>query len=54
MALLELPVLHTVHRLLAEHQGVSTVAGEAPAHETLTVGLATTIAAKNCVYITLY
>ena len=50
VALLELPVLHTVHRLLAEHQGLPTVAGEAPAHETLTVGLATTIAEKKCVY----
>ena len=47
VALLELPVLDTVHRLLAEHQGLATVAGEAPAHETLTVGLATTIAVEK-------
>ena len=50
VALLELPVLHTVRRLVAEHQGVAAVAGEAPAHEALAVSLATAIAEKNCVY----
>ena len=50
VALLELPVLDAVRRLLAEHQGLAAVAGEAPAHEALAVDLATAIAANNCVY----
>ena len=47
MALLELPVLNAVRRLLAEHQGLSAVAGEAPAHEALAVFVTTALAEEN-------
>ena len=48
VALLHLPVLHAVARLLVEHPGLAAVAGEAPAHEALAVGVTTALTAENC------
>ena len=48
VALLHLPVLHAVARLLVECPGLSAVAGEAPAHEALAVGVTTALTEENC------
>ena len=47
VALLHLPVLHAVARLLVEHPGLAAVAGEAPSHEALAVAVTTALTAEN-------